>query len=269
MDHQPRLIAPLAFAALLGSVLGSVLGWAPSVASAQTVGDPAGADGAVPPSEEGDPPPSVPRATLTTQVDVGLLALPFAKSQPFADAPEEPGEAGLGAGVHVLGRIGNLGFGAGFTYGLGFKTSEAPGNSPLAREHSRLYYLLDGVFRYYLPTMEGLTWWFAASAGVAVVNDTWTNLADRDPASPYHVVGLKKTTILSEGFMAGVELGAHHKFLDRWIVGGRVRYSNWILPGPREHTPFGDRASLGGELEPLGRIDVIETGLLVGFEYSL
>lgn len=260
MDLQPRLIALLALAGGVGG--------APSRALAQTTD-------AVPEvvrpesqSEEGAP-PSVSRVYVATLVDVGVLALPLAKSQPFADAEEEPGEAALGAGVHVLGRIGNLGFGAGFTYGLGFKTTEAPGDSPLAREHSRLYYVLDGVFRYYLPTTEGLVWWAAASAGIVVVNDTWTNLADRSPPTQYNLVGLKATTILTEGFMAGLELGAHHKFFDRWIIGGRVRYSNWILPGPREFTPFRDRASLGGDLEPLGRIDVVETGVLLGFEYAL
>lgn len=261
MDLQPRLIALLACLGLLG--------WAPSRALAQT-------DDATPEvgreamaTEEREAPGSVPRASVSTLLDVGLLALPLANSQPFADAEEEPGEAGLGAGVHILGRIGNVGFGAGFTYGLGFKTTEAPGNSPLAREHSRLYYVLDGVFRYYPPTTEGVVWWVAASAGLVVVNDTWTNLSDRSPPADQAVVGLVATTILSEGFMAGLEIGAHHKFLDRWLIGGRVRYSNWILPGPREFTPFRDRASLGGDLEPLGRIDVVETGILVGFELPL
>ena len=258
MDLQPRLIAALAFV--------GASGWAPSLASAQTADAPTDVGREELPSE---PAPSVARPTVTTLIDVGLLALPVAKSQPFADADEEPGEAALGAGVHVLGRIGNIGFGAGFTYGLGFKTSEAPGDSPLAREHSRLYYVLDGVFRYFPPTMEGLVWWVAASTGLVVVNDTWTNVADRSPPWDWATVGLTATTILSEGFMAGLEIGAHHKFLDRWLIGGRVRYSNWILPGPREFTPFGDRASLGGDLEPLGRIDVLETGVVFGFELPL
>lgn len=211
---------------------------------------------------------SVPRRpTVATVVDVGVIALPFASAQPFADAEEEPGEAALGAGVHILGRLGDYGFGAGFNYGLGFRTTEAPGNSRLAREHSRLYYMLDGVFRYYLPPFaKDVVWWFGASGGLVVVNDTWTNLADRSPPTDIATVGLTATRILSEGFMAGLELGAHHVLFDRWLIGGRIRYSNWVIPGPREFTPFRDRASLGGDLEPLGRIDVIETGVLFGFE---
>lgn len=193
----------------------------------------------------------------------GVVALPFAEACPFTGAACEPGEVAIGAGLHVYGRIYDFAVGAGFTYAAGLKTTEAAGVAALERKHNRSYLVLDGVFRYYPPALGAFDWWVGAAIGAVVINDTWTTLADREPYSDVDLIGSQAMSLATEGFAAGLEVGGSWKFHDIWWVGTSIRYSNWLLPGERDATPLGDLASLAG------RVDVVETGLQLGFELFL
>lgn len=203
------------------------------------------------------------RGSTLVSADAGVKALPFAEACPFTGAACEPGEAAIAVGMHALGRIYDFGVGAGFSWAAGLKSTEAAGAPLLEREHSRSYLVLDGVFRYFPPELGDFTWWVGTSIGAVVINDSWTTLADREPYRDSDLVGPEALSLASEGFAAGVELGGHWKFFDIWFLGTHIRYSNWVLPSERDVTPLGDLASLAG------RVDVIDAGVLLGFELFL
>lgn len=233
------------------------------------------------PSPDPDPPqqPGVPvpdgKPTLGTEVDeaariktlflggVGLLALPVADVCPFEQTNCEPGETGLAFSLKALGEVYDFAFGAGITFAFGLRGSEAvdPDGS-LGREHSRSYFMIEGLFRYFLPSVGDWHWWVGAGLGLAIVNDSWSTTEDRDPYDDTAFVGPRASTLSSEGLTVGGGVGGHWLFTEHWLFGTQLRYSNWILPS-RAETPFGDSASLAG------RIDVIEAGLTIGFRIPL
>jgi hypothetical protein len=195
---------------------------------------------------------------------VGLLALPAADVCPFNATNCEPGETGLALSLRALGEIYDFMFGGGITFAFGLRSSEAvdPDGS-LQREHSRSYFLVEGQFRYLLPPLSKWHWWVGASGGVAVINDAWTTIGDREPPADTAFVGPRAVTLSTEGGTVGISAGGHWMITDHWLFGTQVKYANWILPGERATTPVGDSASLAG------RIDVLEVGLFGGFRIPL
>lgn len=199
------------------------------------------------------------------QAGIGLLALPAAKVCPTLSRCE-PGETSFALSLRSLGRYRNFGFGAGIHWGFGLRPSDdirADVEGSLERRHSRSYFIFDGEFRYYLPAAGKWEWWTGASAGLVVVNDSWTTLADREPYADTAFVGPRAMTLATEGLSVGLGVGGHWRFSEHWIFGTRFRYANWFLPEAREVTPMGDSSSLAG------RIDVFDFGLVVGFRLSL
>ncbi len=234
-----------------------------------------------PPPAPDDEVPAAPAAdpgvarTLGTDVDeaariktlflggVGLLALPVAELCPFEQTNCEPGEAGLAFSLHALGEVYDFAFGAGITFAFGLRPGEAvdPDGS-LGREHARSYFTIEGLFRYFLPSLGAWHWWVGGSLGMAIVNDSWSTTADRDPYDDTAFVGPRASTLATEGLTVGIGIGGHWLFTEHWLFGTHLGYSNWILPS-RSETPFGDSASLSG------RIDVIEAGATIGFRIPL
>lgn len=193
----------------------------------------------------------------------GIGAVPFAESCPFAGAACEPGEVILDFGMDALGRIDDFAFGAGFSFGLGLKGTEAVGLESLERRHERSYLTLQGQFRYYLPPWGDFEWWVAVVGGFVVINDTWSTLADREPVSDVALIGPTALSISTEGATAGLGLGGQWVFWEWLLIGTQIRYSNWLLPTERELSPLGDAASLAG------RVDVIDAHILLGFDIPL
>ncbi len=198
------------------------------------------------------------------QIGVGLLALPAAEVCPTLDSCE-PGETSVAMDFRNLGRYDDFGFGAAITWAFGLGTDAARGDETgaLGRDHSRSYFVVEGEFRYYLPTFRVWEWWVGGHIGGVVVNDSWSTLADREPYADTDFVGPKAMTLATEGFVIGAGVGGHWRFADDWIFGTRFRYSNWFLPGERKLTPLGDIASLAG------RIDIFDFGLVGGVRLSL
>lgn len=199
------------------------------------------------------------------QAGIGLLALPAAKVCPTLSRCE-PGETSFALTLRSLGRYRNFAFGAGINWGFGLRPSDdirADVDPTLERRHSRSYFVFDGEFRYYLPSTGAWDWWTGATAGLVVVNDSWTTLSDREPYADTAFVGPRAMTLATEGLSVSVGVGGHWRFAEHWIFGTRVRYGNWFLPDTRETTPMGDSSSLAG------RVDVFDFGLVVGFRLSL
>jgi hypothetical protein len=192
---------------------------------------------------------------------VALLALPGAEVCPFQQAACEPGETSLALSLFALGRIGAWSFGGSFTYGFGLRPTEAAGSDQpdLEREHRRLYLLVEGHFRRYLPPLGRWNWWVGTSLGVVVINDQWSTLADREPYADTAFVGPRAVTLATEGVAFGAAIGGHIRLWDYFLFGTHFRYANWLLPSEREATPVGDLASLAG------RLDVIDVGAFTGF----
>ena len=195
---------------------------------------------------------------------LGLLALPAADVCPSNQAACEPGENGLALSLHALGEIYDFAFGAGITFAFGLKPGEAVDpDGTLEREHGRSYFLVEGVFRYYLPTFGDWHTWVGSTLGAAIVNDSWTTIEDREPYDDTAFVGPRAVTLSTEGIALGIGIGGYWLITDEWFFGTHLRYANWIFPGDRSVTPVGDSASLDG------RVDVIDVGLTGGFRLPL
>ena len=196
---------------------------------------------------------------------VGMLALPAAEVCPSTQAECEPGEAGLSLSLSALGYIFDIAAGARVAYVAGLRPTTAAGDESgeLGREHVRTYFLVEGEFRYYLPPIGDWGVWIGATSGLVVINDSWTTLADREPASDTDFVGPKAMSLSSEGLTLGVGAGGHWRLAENWLFGTQFRYANWILPTERARTPVGDLASFAG------RVDVIDLGVYGGFVLPL
>jgi len=200
------------------------------------------------------------------QLGVALLALPAANVCSVSTSACEPGETSIAFGLQNLGRIGDIGFGAGITWAFGLRPADPALGDPdgtLGRDHSRSYFLVEGQFRYYPPPLGSFHWWAGPQLGFVVVNDSWSTLADREPYADTDFVGPKALTIATEGLSIGAGIGGNLRFGDHWFFGTRFRYANWILPSEREVTPQQDLASLAG------RVDIFDFGLVAGYRLPI
>ncbi len=55
-------------------------------------------------------------------------------------------------------------------------------------------------------------------------------------------------TIRTEGYTVGMAVGAAYLFSPAWSFGAAVRYGSWFLPEKPAKSPFGDEASLRGQV---------------------
>ncbi len=245
---------------MCGGALGLVSLAAPASAQPSLVSGPRRLDGPAP-----DPPKSAmsSRATSTVQLGTALLALPATEVCPHGADSCQPGETSIAVSLKNLGRFGDFAFGAGITWAFGLRPADAVGGEALGqslqREHSRSYFAFEGLFRYHLAGPGAWQWWVGATLGGVVVNDSWSTSADRDPYADTAFVGPRGITLATEGLAVGLAAGAHWRFADEFVFGGRMRYANWLFPDEREVSPLGDSASLAG------RVDVVDVGLTIGY----
>ncbi|WP_437726848.1 hypothetical protein [Sorangium sp. So ce861] len=204
------------------------------------------------------------RPYTMVEMSGGVMTLPGADVCPVL-APEacEQGETSVSFGIHNLYRWGDIGFGAGIFWAASLSTDAAHGASSLQRDHSRRYFMLDGVFRYYALRTPKTEWWVGATVGGVVVNDSWSVEADRNPYSDTAYVGPRAATIGTEGVAAGLAIGGDWAFAENWSVGSHLRYSSWFLPEQRKISPTGDRASLSE------RVDMFNIGVLIAYRVAL
>ncbi|HVY48020.1 MAG TPA: hypothetical protein VHB21_19165, partial [Minicystis sp.] len=175
----------------------------------------------------------------------------------------QQGEASLSLGIHFLYRDREWGLGAGIEWATTLRTDAARGDASLERQHSRRYFLVEGQFRYYPVRRGAWEWWTGATLGGVVVNDSWSEMADRSPPSDADIQGPRAATLGTEGLAAGVGTGLEWVFLRNLSLGADLRYESWFLPTTRNILPTGDVASLSG------RVDMFELGLLVAYRIAL
>ena len=216
------------------------------------------------------------RPYTMAELSVGMLNLPGAEVCSGSEQSCSQGEVSLGVGIHNFYRNGAIGIGAGILYGTSLRTNEATcgtdpqnGNVEVAcpeeydRRHSRKYFLVEAAFRYYALRGTTWEWWGGPTVGGVVVNDSWSEKADRAPPGDTAFVGPRATTVGTEGLSVGLGIGGEWSFASNWSFGTQLRYSMWFLPSERERSPTGDLASLSG------RVDMFDLGLSLAYRIAL
>jgi hypothetical protein len=199
------------------------------------------------------------------EVSTGFLLLPGALVCPETLDPAtcKRGEFSFAIGLQNVYRLGNFGFGAGIQWATTLRTDAANGDPGLQREHSRSYFLVEGLFRYYFLRSRSWDFYAGGTVGLVVVNDSWSEEADRDPPTDTAFVGPRAATIGTEGLTLGICAAAEWSFLPNWSFGPSLRYANWFLPNTRQVSPTLDVASLAG------RLDMIDVGVRLTYRIAL
>lgn len=197
------------------------------------------------------------------QLGAGILALPAAEVCPTSPDQCDNGETSLAVGIQNMYRTGPLGFGAGVIWANTLRNDAARGADNLERDHSRRYFLVEGIFRYYAIKSSDWEGWVGSTIGAVIVRDAWSVSADRDPPEDTAFVGPRAVTIGTEGLAAGIAGGAEWSFADNWAFGSHLRYSNWLLPSEPQSSPQLDIASLSG------RVDMFDFGISIAYLIAL
>lgn len=152
--------------------------------------------------------------------------------------------------------------GAGVTLGL-IPTNDAFGNrlDEVEREHSRSYFSIDGIARYYPWVGPSSEYWVGLTGGLVVVSDRYTAKAPLPDRAL--IGGGPGATIRTEGYTIGLAAGGDYRFAESWSFGLHVRYGSWFLPNQPQRDVFGDEASL------TGRSSMFAVGLAVAYRIAL
>jgi hypothetical protein len=135
--------------------------------------------------------------------------------------------------------------GAGMTLAL-TPTQDAPQRDrTFPREHTRRYFLVEGIGRYYFVYGRALEVWSGLSTGLVVVSDNF-----RSAGAPVNVsiIGSDSANIATEGLTLGIGAGATLGVNETLQLGATLRVANWFLPEARERIAFGEEASLSGRV---------------------
>lgn len=154
-----------------------------------------------------------------------------------------------------------LAFGAGVTLGL-IPTQSAPRSDPegIQRDHSRRYFLVEGITRYHPYVGENVEAWVGLTLGLVVVNDRF---ASSESFADLALVGPRAVTIRTEGFSAGMAGGVAVALAEQWSFGTVLRLGSWFLPSEPETDPLGDVASLTGQNS------MFSLGINIGYRIAL
>jgi hypothetical protein len=193
----------------------------------------------------------------------GFLLLPGALVCPTSVTSCKRGDFSFALGLQNMYRFHHFAVGAGIIWATTLRSDAAAGDPSLQREHSRSYFLVEGIGRYYFPRAGAWDFWAGGTVGLVVLSDSWSTIADRDPYEGTASIGPQAQTLGTEGFAIGVGGGAEWSFLPNWSFGPAVRYANWFLPSTRATTPTLDVASLAG------RLDVIDVTVHITFRVAL
>jgi len=167
---------------------------------------------------------------------IGALTLPGAQicgAAPAGEAPEcTEGDASFLIEAWPLYRPNlRFAFGAGITLGLipvTIPEQQQPTDQTIERDHSRSYFTVEAMGRYYLWVGEVTEFWAGVTTGLVVVSDRFVVesgvLADRA------LVGPQGVTIRTEGLAIGIALGGAYALSDNWSLSAALRYGQWFLP---------------------------------------
>ena len=197
---------------------------------------------------------SADRPVGMAEFGVGWLTLPGAEVCTDRSREScEKGDTSLELEVWQLYRANiAFAFGAGLTLGLVPTTDApprdaqpvAPGEEPIVRDHSRGYFTVEAIGRYYPFVGENFEAWVGLTGGLVVVSDSFAS--DR-PFSDKALIGPRSQTIRTEGYTVGLAVGAAYSVAPNWSLGAGLRYGSWFLPNKAETNPLGDEASLTGQ----------------------
>lgn len=176
---------------------------------------------------------------------LGVLALPDAQVC-AGDVGCDRGDVSVEVDAWPLFRASRLfAVGAGMTLAL-TPTQDAPQrDDTFPRVHTRRYFLVEGIGRYYFIHGRGLEVWSGLSTGLVVVSDNF-----RSAIVPPNVGTLEAGTanIATEGLTLGLGAGVTFGVNESLQLGATLRVANWFLPRAREQLPFGEEASLSGRV---------------------
>jgi hypothetical protein len=156
--------------------------------------------------------------------------------------------------------------GAGITVGL-LPTTDTPRKDPqmpdgqsLDRRHTRGYFMIESMARYYFYVGERFESYAGLAGGLVVVRDSYTPKDDNE----YATVGTAGVIVRTEGYSVGLATGMAFALAPHWTAGGGIRFGSWFLPDQPERSPFG---GTGASLT--GRNTVASIGFNVAYRSTL
>jgi hypothetical protein len=185
---------------------------------------------------------------------VGILALPDADVCGVAGCDQ--GDVSLEVNAWPLFRASpRFAVGAGLTLAL-TPIQDVPRSETLfEREHSRRYFLVESIGRYYVAHGPALEAWVGLSAGLVVVSDNFRS-SGANSTTP---IGANSANIATEGLSVGLATGIAFGVTPSLQVGGTLRVAEWFLPSRPEVIAFGEEASLSN------RVTMINFSLSVAY----
>ena len=187
---------------------------------------------------------------------LGLLALPDADI--CGEGGCDTGDISLEVDAWPIFRATpRLAVGAGITLGL-TPAQEPPQQEPVrfGREHSRRYFMVEGVGRYYFLHGRSVEFWTGFTGGLVVVSD---NFRSAPGTSQNSTLGSNSANIATEGLTLGLATGLSVGLNDQLQLGGTIRLANWFLPSDKEVIAFGEEASLAD------RVTMVQFALSVAY----
>jgi hypothetical protein len=178
---------------------------------------------------------------------IGMLALPDAKL--CGEAGCDRGDVSLEVDAWPLFRASpSFAIGAGLTLAL-TPTQDVPQrNTRFQRDHSRRYFLVEGIGRYYLFHGQELEAWAGVSTGLVVVSDNFRTVTG---GPDQIIIGSNSANIATEGLSLGLAAGVTFGVSEQLQIGGTLRVANWFLPARQEVITFGEEASLANRVTML------------------
>ena len=117
------------------------------------------------------------------------------------------------------------------------RTDAANGDPSIGRQHTRSYFVVEALGRYYFLRSRSWDFWAGVSAGLVVLNDSWTSNADNMPYEQTSKTGPEANTLGTEGFTTGLGLGAEWSFLHNWSFGPMLPLLELVPPQPAADDP--------------------------------
>jgi hypothetical protein len=189
-----------------------------------------------------DIPRGVDRPHTLAQLGVGFLTLPGAdvclKGQPCTK-----GDSSIELDFWQLYRADrHFAIGAGASVAIKPTTDNPQTEAGIDRSHTRSYFLVEGVGRYYALHFDTFEAWVGATVGGVIVSDRYAIEGGEVPTAA--IIGPRSSTLRTEGGTIGALLGAQWSFAPNWALGLNARYMRWFLPSEPATTVFLDRATL-------------------------
>jgi hypothetical protein len=243
-------------------------------ATVTTSGDPA-VEAAERAMARHDHPSLLDRAHTVAELEMGIITLPSAPISAANRGGATPlgtigsGDATMQVGVHLLYRATReWAFGAGALFSP-FPSSDSKytgGAGNLPRTHKRSYLFLGGEVRYFPLRSRWFEAWFGIDAGGLIIADRFST--DNAPQVP-SILGTSEVNVSTEGFAAGLQVGADYLINDSFVLGLAVRADRWVLPTQKplaQETscdPINDCPTLTGS------VGAFELGLTFGYRIPL